>query len=145
MPLLPTAFAASIIVTASLAIAPAHAQETQETEETQEALVGDAEKGAKIFRRCAACHKVGEGAKNAVGPILNGIVDAPFGAVEGFKYSDSLLELAAEGRIWDAATLDAYMAKPRDVVPKGKMAFAGLRKPQDRADVIEYLRQFEAE
>lgn len=129
-----TFLAAALAASTGLAGAPVLAQET---------LVGDPDKGAKIFRRCAACHKVGEDAKNAVGPILNGIVDAPFGAVEGFKYSDSLLEMAAEGRVWDAETIDAYLAKPRDVVPKGKMAFAGLKKPQDRADVIEYLRQFE--
>lgn len=126
--------AAAVLVLAGLAGAPAQAQD--------QALVGDPERGAKVFKRCAACHKVGENAKNAVGPVLNGVVDREFGSVEGFKYSKTLLALKEEGRIWDEATLDAYLTKPRDVVAKGKMAFAGLRKPQDRADVIAYLRRF---
>lgn len=101
-----------------------------------------AERGAKVFRKCQACHKVGPGAKHGVGPQLNGVVDRHFGGVQGYKYSKDLLRLADEGRTWDFPTLDAYLIKPKDVIPKGKMAFAGLRKEDDRAAVIEYLKQF---
>ncbi len=96
----------------------------------------------RFSKKCAACHAVGENAKNKVGPALNGIVDAGWGEVEGYKYSKPLLAGKEEGKVWDAATLDAYLTKPKDVIPKGKMAFAGLRKEDQRQDVIAYLAQF---
>lgn len=107
----------------------------------QASAEGDPEKGGKVFKKCAACHAVGEGAKNKVGPQLNGVVDRPWGAVEGYKYSKSLVEMG-DGKVWDVESLDVYLTKPRDFIKKGKMAFAGLRKEQDRADVIAYLAQF---
>lgn len=102
----------------------------------------DLKKGEKVFKKCKACHAVGEKAKNKVGPILNGVVDAGWGEVEGFKYSKPLLAGKEEGRTWDMETLDAYLTKPKKVIPKGKMAFAGLRKEKDRENVIAYLAQF---
>ena len=106
---------------------------------------GDPAKGKKVFNKCKACHMVGEKAKNRVGPILNGIIDQPWGMNEEFKYSKPLLEGKDEGRIWDFETLDAYLTKPKDVIPKGKMVFAGLKKEQDRMDVIAYLSSFNAD
>ncbi|MBO6755173.1 MAG: cytochrome c family protein [Roseibium sp.] len=104
---------------------------------------GDAAAGEKVFRKCQACHAVGEDAKNKVGPQLNGVVGRAWGAVEGYKYSNALIEMGeAESKVWDNETLDAYLTKPRDVIPKGKMAFAGLRKEEDRANVIAYLAQY---
>lgn len=109
----------------------------------QDLTGGDPEAGAKVFNKCKACHMVGEDAKNRVGPTLNGIVGMEWGKVDGFKYSSSLTEIAAaEGKRWDLATLSAYLEKPRDVIPKGRMAFAGLRKAEERADVIAYLATF---
>lgn len=108
---------------------------------TVQASAQDAEQGEKVFRKCAACHAVGPDAKNKVGPQLNGVVGRPWGAVEDYKYSANLLELG-EGKVWDEETLATYLAKPKDVIPKGKMAFAGLRKEEERADVIAYLAQF---
>ncbi|KZM51626.1 cytochrome c family protein [Labrenzia sp. OB1] len=105
---------------------------------------GDPAKGEKVFKKCAACHAVGEGAKNKVGPELNGIVGRPWGQVEGYKYSKPLIELG-EGKVWDVEMLDIYLTKPKDLIPKGKMAFAGLRKEQDRDNVIAYLAQFNAD
>jgi cytochrome c len=102
---------------------------------------GDPAKGEKVFRKCAACHAVGADAKNKVGPQLNGIVGRAWGQVEGYKYSKNLIELG-DGKVWDEETLDAYLTKPKDVIPKGKMAFAGLRKEEERADVIAYLAQY---
>lgn len=113
---------------------------------TQAAAEGDAAAGEKVFRKCKACHVVGEGAKNKVGPILNGVVGRDWGVIDGYKYSANLLELAAaDGKVWDVETLDAYLTKPKDMIPKGKMAFAGLRKEEDRANVIAYLAQFNAD
>ncbi|MBO6511258.1 MAG: cytochrome c family protein [Roseibium sp.] len=107
----------------------------------QASAEGDAAKGEKVFKKCAACHAVGEEAKNKVGPQLNGIIDRPWGAIEGYKYSKALIE-QGDGKVWDVESLDLYLTKPRDFIKKGKMAFAGLRKDQDRADVIAYLAQF---
>ncbi|MEP3276968.1 MAG: cytochrome c family protein [Stappiaceae bacterium] len=106
---------------------------------------GDAVKGKKVFNKCKACHAVGEKAKNKVGPILNGVIDREWGEVEGYKYSKPLLAGKEEGKVWDAATLDAYLIKPKDVIPKGKMAFAGLKKEADRQNVIAYLSGFNAD
>ncbi len=108
----------------------------------------DLEAGAKVFKKCAACHAVGAKAKNKVGPTLNGVVGAAWGKVEGYKYSGgkdgTLLQMAeAEERVWDIPSLDAYLLKPKDVIPKGKMAFAGLKKEEDRANVIAYLASFD--
>ncbi|TYC51549.1 cytochrome c family protein [Rhodobacterales bacterium] len=110
----------------------------------QASAEGDAAKGEKVFRKCAACHAVGPEAKNKVGPELNGIVGRPWGSIEDYKYSKNLLELG-EGKVWDEATLDEYLTKPKAVIPKGKMAFAGLRKEDDRENVIAYLAQFNAD
>ena len=103
---------------------------------------GDAAAGEKVFRKCKSCHAVGDGAKNKVGPMLDGIVGMAAGQNPDFKYSDSLLEKAGEGLVWDEATIAAFLAKPKDVIPKTKMSFAGLRKEDDIADVIAYLATF---
>jgi len=107
----------------------------------QASAEGDPVKGEKVFKKCAACHAVGENAKNKVGPQLNGIVGSPWGRIDGFKYSKALIEIG-DGKVWDEETLAVYLTKPRDLVPKGKMAFAGLRKEEDRANVIAYLAQY---
>lgn len=113
-------------------------------EATQVAAVDPAlvEDGAKVFKKCAACHKVGEGAKNATGPILNGIIGEKAGIVEGFKFSNAMIEAGEKGLVWDATTLDAYLADPKGYVPGNKMSFAGLKKAEDRAAVIAYLSTF---
>jgi cytochrome c len=100
---------------------------------------GDADAGKQVFKKCHACHNVGEGAKNAVGPILNGIVGRKAGSVEGYNYSDAN---KSSGITWDAATLDVYLTNPKAKVPGTKMAFPGLPADKDRADVIAYLSTF---
>ncbi|KHQ51577.1 c-type cytochrome [Mameliella alba] len=106
------------------------------------AMAGDAEAGEKVFRKCKACHQVGPDAKNRVGPILNGIVGRTPASVEGFDYSDVLQGLADEGKTWTPEELAAFLEKPRDYAKGTKMAFAGLRKEDDRNDVIAYLATF---
>lgn len=101
---------------------------------------GDAAAGEKVFNKCKACHTVEEG-KNKVGPSLHAVIGRAPASVEGFKYSKGMEEFASD-HVWDEETLSAYLEKPRDVVKGTKMAFAGLKKPDDREDVIAYLKQF---
>lgn len=96
--------------------------------------------GKKVFRKCKACHQVGDSAKNRTGPALTNIVGASIGAVTGFKYSKAFTEKAGEGLIWDGVTLDAFLAKPKAWAKGTKMNFAGLKKEKDRQAVIEYLK-----
>ncbi|MEZ5846550.1 MAG: cytochrome c family protein [Geminicoccaceae bacterium] len=100
---------------------------------------GDAAKGEKVFRKCKACHDA-ESEKNKVGPHLVGIIGRPAGTVDGFKYSDAM---ANSGITWDAATIDAYIAEPKTYVEGNRMAFPGLKKEEDRADVIAYLESLQ--
>ncbi|RXV66926.1 cytochrome c family protein [Roseovarius sp. A46] len=104
---------------------------------------GDPEAGEKVFRKCKACHMVGEGAKNRVGPVLNGVVGGPVASVEGFKYSDVFQEMAAEDAVWTEEELAAFLDSPRKYAKGTKMAFPGLRKEEEIADVIAYLATFE--
>ena len=99
--------------------------------------------GEKVFRKCKSCHQVGEGAKNRVGPILNGIVGADAGAVDGFKYSKPLMAMAEGGLFWSEAELAAFLEKPKAYMKGTKMSFAGLKKEDDQLAVIEYLKSFE--
>jgi len=104
---------------------------------------GDPAKGKRVFNKCKSCHAVGDNAKNRVGPILNGIVGSAAGQNPDFKYSDALLAMAEEGLVWDEESLTAYLTKPKDFMPGGKMSFAGLRKDADIANVIAYMATFD--
>ncbi|WP_300035590.1 cytochrome c family protein [uncultured Roseobacter sp.] len=108
-------------------------------------ITGDAAAGEKVFRKCKACHAVGEGAENKVGPVLNGIIDRPIASADGFKYSDVLVGLAEEGKTWTPEELAAFLEKPRSYAKGTKMSFAGLRKEDDRMNVIAYLATFPAD
>lgn len=104
---------------------------------------GDPEAGEKVFRKCKACHMVGENAKNRVGPVLNGIVGSEIAANGDYKYSKGMMEFAEEKTTWDEETLMVYLMDPRGTVKGTKMAFAGLKKEEEVNDVIAYLKQFD--
>lgn len=101
---------------------------------------GDAAAGEKVFNKCKACHTV-EAGKNKVGPSLHNVVGSTPAAVEGFKYSPAMQEFGSS-HTWDEETLSAYLESPKDVVKGTKMAFVGLKKPEERENVIAYLKQF---
>ncbi|MEM9967052.1 MAG: cytochrome c family protein [Pseudomonadota bacterium] len=95
----------------------------------------DPSKGEGVFRKCSACHKVAAG-ENGVGPYLHGVVGREIAAVDGFGYSGAL---ANAGGAWTVDALNAFLENPKEYAPGTSMGFAGLRKPQDRANLIAYL------
>lgn len=105
-----------------------------------EDLLADADPaaGAKVFKKCKACHTVEEGGPNRVGPNLWATIGKPVASDEDYAYSNAMHEF---GGVWAVERLDAYLAKPRTVVKGTKMAFAGLKKPTDRANLIAYLNE----
>ncbi|MBM5782816.1 MAG: cytochrome c family protein [Pelagibacterales bacterium] len=97
----------------------------------------DFDRGAKVAKKCASCHSFGKGEAAKVGPNLYGIIGRAKAAT-AFNYSDAM---RAKGGSWDKESINNFITKPKDFVPGTKMAFAGLKKPQDRADVILYLER----
>lgn len=116
-----------VLAAVLFAIDPAHAQ--------------DAAAGEKVFTQCKACHQVGEKARNAVGPVLNGLFGRKSGTIEGFSYSAANKN---SGIVWDEATFREYIKDPRAKIPGTKMVFAGLKDPKQIDDLIAYLKQFDA-
>lgn len=122
---------------APVAATPEPAAET--TASADPALIAE---GERQFKKCAACHKVGEGARNGTGPQLNGIVNRAAGTIDGFKYSKPLADMAAGGLVWDDAALHAFLENPKAFVKGTRMSFAGMKGEGDRAAVIAYLATF---
>ncbi|WP_068415631.1 c-type cytochrome [Labrenzia sp. OB1] len=106
---------------------------------------GDPARGETLFKACKSCHQVGANARNGVGPHLDGLFGRQAGVLEGFKYSSAMKTLGEEGLLWNAFTLDAYLEKPRAYVPGTRMSYLGMRKIQDRTDVIAYLKALSQE
>jgi cytochrome c len=100
------------------------------------AAEGDPAAGERVFRQCQACHVV-DAEQNRVGPHLVGIFGREAGAVDGFNYSPAM---ANSGIVWDDDTIGEYLADPRGYIPGNRMAFAGLRNPEQIADVIAYMK-----
>jgi len=98
----------------------------------------DPVKGEQVFKKCAACHNAAKGGPNALGPNLWGALGKPHGHVPGFAYSDALKSVPG---VWDWTSMSAWLHNPKKYAPGTKMTFAGLSKPEDRANVIAYLNQ----
>ena len=105
-----------------------------------QAYAQDAAAGEKVFAVCKACHQVGDNAKNAVGPVLNGLLGRKSGSVEGYNYSDANKKSAIT---WDEATFSEYIKDPKAKIPGTKMAFAGIKDEQKTKDLIAYLHTFD--
>lgn len=103
---------------------------------------GDPVAGEKVFRKCKSCHQLGQGAKHRIGPHLNGIFGRQAGSHEDFRYSKALVRAGTGGLEWHADTLDAFLEKPRALASGTRMSFAGLKKSDDRLNLIAYLRTF---
>jgi cytochrome c len=103
---------------------------------------GDAAAGEKVFAKCKACHQIGEGAKNAVAPELNGLNGRKAGSVEGYNYSDPM---KASGITWDEASFKEFIKNPKAKVPGTKMIFQGLASEGDQDNVWAYLSQYKAD
>jgi cytochrome c len=102
----------------------------------------DAAGGENVFKQCRACHAVGPGARNLVGPELNGLDGRKSGTVEGFSYSDANKN---SGITWSEATFKEYIVNPAAKIPGTKMAFVGVKKDKDIADLWAYLKDFKAD
>ncbi|MBR1123235.1 cytochrome c family protein [Bradyrhizobium lablabi] len=109
------------------AIAPGYAQ--------------DVASGEKIFVQCKACHQIGENAKNAVGPVLNGLFGRKSGTIEGYSYSPANKN---SGITWDEATFREYIKDPKAKIPGTKMVFPGLKDPKQIDDIVAFLKQFDS-
>lgn len=96
----------------------------------------DAGAGERVFNKCKACHHVD--GTNATGPHLDGVVDRPKASVDGFAYSDALMSMQSEN--WTPENLSHFLENPKGYAPGTKMAFAGLKKVEDRADLVAYLQ-----
>jgi len=99
------------------------------------AAVGDPAAGEKLYSRCQGCHSIDV---NRVGPRHQGLFGRMAGGLEDYNYSDAM---KASGIVWDETTLDRFLAAPRDFIKGTRMPFAGMKDPQERADLIAYLKQ----
>lgn len=102
------------------------------------AWAADPAKGQKLFAVCKTCHTVDKGGKHLVGPNLHGVFGREAGTAEGYRYSDAMKEAKIT---WSPETVDKYIADPKGFVPKNKMVYAGMKKAEDRADLIAYLQE----
>ena len=100
----------------------------------------DPKNGERLFKKCRQCHTTQPNEKK-VGPSLAGIFGRRPGGVEGFGYSQDMIDFGAAGNVWDERTLDLFLTKPRALMRTTKMAFPGFKKESDRADLIAYLSQ----
>ena len=100
---------------------------------------GDAAKGEKIFNKCKACHTA-DAETNKVGPYLKGVIGRKIASVEGYAYSDDMKAFSTARGVWDDATFLEYITDPKKDVPHTKMAFAGIKKEDERADLLAYLK-----
>ncbi|MEM9631451.1 MAG: cytochrome c family protein [Pseudomonadota bacterium] len=113
-----------------------------EVEPISERLIAAAStKGESVAKKCTACHTFEEGGANKVGPALWDIVGRKPGGVDGFRYSSAMTAYGEQNPEWTYEELDHFLASPKKLINGTSMGFAGLRKPEDRANIIAYLRE----
>ncbi|WP_332304983.1 c-type cytochrome [Rhizobium sp. GR12] len=100
---------------------------------------GDLVKGEAVFKRCSACHAIGEGAKNKVGPQLNGIIGRAAGGAADYNYSTAMKKAGEDGQVWTAAELRDFLSAPKKKIPGNKMASTGVSKPEELDNLIAYI------
>jgi len=100
---------------------------------------GDVAKGEAVFKRCSACHAIGEGAKNRVGPQLNGIIGRAAGGDPDYAYSAAMKKAGEDGLVWTPEELRNFLSAPKKKIPGNKMALAGISKPGDLDNLIAYI------
>ncbi|WP_375450129.1 c-type cytochrome [uncultured Devosia sp.] len=105
----------------------------------------DATRGQAAVRKCQSCHNFGEGEPSKQGPHLYGVVGRPEGGVEDFAYSDGMMAHNAAGDVWSFENLNTFITAPKVYVPGTKMTFAGVKSPQERADILAYLQSLSAD
>lgn len=105
----------------------------------------DAAAGQTVFKKCTACHDASAGGPNKVGPNLYGVVGRPMASHEGFSYSEAMKTHADGGKAWTFEDLNTYLTNPKAEIPGNKMAFAGLKKDEDRANLLAWLNSQSAE
>lgn len=102
--------------------------------------MGDAAAGETAFKVCASCHAVGEGARNRVGPVLNGVIDRQAGTYPDFRYSSAMVEAGEGGLIWTTEKLSEFLHAPKELVPGTRMTFAGIQDQAEIDNIIAYLK-----
>ena len=127
--------------------APKPATQTEEAAVTPASAPADAGAelimaGEKVFKKCKACHAVGDGAKNRSGPQLNGLIGRAMGSVDGFAYSNVFQTALADGRVWDEESLATFLSQPKTFMKGTKMAFSGLKSNQDVEAITAYLKSY---
>ncbi|MGH1413655.1 MAG: c-type cytochrome [Pelagimonas sp.] len=123
-----------------LALAPLGAAQAEDNAEA----LGDADSGEQLYRSCIGCHQVGVDAEHDEGPSLNDLFGRRAGSMEGFDYSKGLKRANADGMDWTFERLDVYIQNPKSLVSDTNMDFRGVKKAQDRHDILAYLRTFSA-
>ena len=127
------------IVAVAALLGSTHVSVVADDDPTSTALSsqGDAEKGKRIFNRCKACHNLTAAERSRMGPNLDNLFGREAGSKDDYNYSKALAEAEF---VWTEEKLDAWLSAPKTFLPGNKMAFAGLRKEEDRKDLMAYLR-----
>lgn len=125
----------TLVAATTFAISPAA---IANPDDTSISATGDAVKGKRIFGRCRACHNLTATKRTRIGPNLDNLFGRAAGTAEGFRYSKALSEVDF---VWTEQNLNEWLTQPRAFLPGNKMAFAGLKKEQDRKDLMAYLRE----
>lgn len=134
-----TGLAIAVSMLPFMVIGSALAQDASSSAAPAPAVAGDATAGADVFKKCAACHNIGPGAKNKIGPSLTGVVGRQPGTFAGFNYSAALKTFGTTNPAWTPALLAQFLQGPSKLVPGTKMTFPGLPQQTDVDNVIAYL------